>query len=79
MPVKPLRSSCVTAPSTSRPVLKHGGSISTEDAKALAKAQYKIFDQQRKLARKARADAELAELEKVSKGKKQPKKLDEKG
>ena len=62
-----------------RPVLKHGGSISTDDANALAKSQYKIFDQKRKLARKARADAELAELKKVSKAKRPSKKLEKNG
>lgn len=61
-----------------RPVLKHGGSISSDDAKAHAKAQYKIFDQRRRLARKARADAELAELKKTANETK-PKKVGKKG
>ncbi len=53
-----------------RRVLRHGGSISSEDAKAHAKAQYKLFDQRRKVAEKARVEAELAELKKLSKGRK---------
>ena len=32
----------------SRPVLKHGGGISSEDAEAHAKAEYKKFDDRRK-------------------------------
>jgi hypothetical protein len=50
-----------------RPVLTHGGSISSTEAKVVAKAQYKIFDDRRKAARKARVDAELAELKKLGK------------
>jgi hypothetical protein len=46
----------------SRPVLRGGGSVSTKDAQAHVKAQYKLFDAQRRLERKARADAELAAL-----------------
>jgi hypothetical protein len=45
-----------------RAVLKGGGRVSTEDAQAHAKAQYKLFDQRRRLERKQQADAELAAL-----------------
>jgi hypothetical protein len=45
-----------------RPVLRGGGSVSTEDAQAHAKAQYKLFDEHRRLERKRQADTELAAL-----------------
>jgi len=45
-----------------RPVLKGGGSVSTETAQTYVKAQYKIFDERRRLERKRQADAELAAL-----------------
>ena len=45
-----------------RAVLGGGGSVSTEDAKSHVKAEYRTFDEQRRLARKQRADAELAAL-----------------
>jgi hypothetical protein len=46
----------------SRPILKGGGSVSTEDATAHVKGQYKIFDARRRLVRKQQADSELAAL-----------------
>jgi hypothetical protein len=55
----------------SRAVLKGGGSISTDDAQAHAKAQYKIFDARRRLARQQQTDAELAALK--AEAKKLPK------
>ena len=54
-----------------RAVLKRGGSVSTEDAQAHAKAQYKKFDERRRLERKQQADAELATLK--AEAKKLPK------
>jgi hypothetical protein len=48
--------------SLNRAVLAHGGVVRTEKAKAHANEQYQRFDQQRKLARHAQADAALAEL-----------------
>jgi hypothetical protein len=53
-----------------RSVLDHGGSIKTEQAKALAKAQYKIFDARRKAAEKARVDKELVEVKQISRRRK---------
>lgn len=55
----------------SRSVLTRGGSVSTEDAQAYVKAQYKLFDARRRLERKQEADAELAALR--SEAKKLPK------
>lgn len=46
----------------SRPVLRGGGSVKAEVADQYVKAQYKLFDEQRKLVRKAEADAALADL-----------------
>ncbi len=48
--------------SLNRPVLTHGGAVKAEIAKAHANEQYKLFDQQRKAVRHAKADAALAEL-----------------
>lgn len=45
-----------------RPILRGGGSILAEDAQAHAKAQYRLFDERRRLERKQQADAELAAL-----------------
>ena len=52
-----------------RAVLRHGGSISSIAAREHAKAQYKIFDNRRKAAEKAKVDAELTELKKLSRPK----------
>ena len=60
-----------------RPVLRDGGSVSAEEAKAHVKRQYKLFDEQRRLARKAAADAELAALK--AEAKKLPKARKRKG
>jgi hypothetical protein len=54
-----------------RPVLRDGGFVSAEEAKAHVKAQYRIFDDRRRLALKERADAELAALK--AEAKKLPK------
>jgi hypothetical protein len=48
--------------SLNRAVLTHGGVVKTEKAKAHANEQYKLFDQQRRLARYAQADAAFAAL-----------------
>lgn len=48
-----------------RAVLTRGGSVAHKDAEAHAKREYKKFDAQRRLQRKASADAELAELRKT--------------
>lgn len=45
-----------------RPILRAGGSILAEDAQAHAKAQYRLFDERRRLERKQQADGELAAL-----------------
>ena len=45
-----------------RSVLRRGGSVSAEDAQAHAKAQYKLFDQRRRLERKRQTDTELINL-----------------
>jgi hypothetical protein len=48
-----------------RPVLKHGGSVSTQAAREHVRTQFKTFDERRRLERKASADAALAELKKA--------------
>jgi hypothetical protein len=48
--------------SLNRSVLTHGGSVKAEKAKAHANEQYRLFDEQTKLARHNQADAALAEL-----------------
>ncbi|KSB90846.1 DNA-binding protein [Caulobacter vibrioides] len=48
--------------SLNRVVLDHGGGIRHDQAEAAAKAQYKLFDDQRKATRRAQADRELAAL-----------------
>ncbi len=45
-----------------RPVLTHGGRVSSDDAEAHAKAEYKKFDAARKATRIAAAARELQEL-----------------
>jgi hypothetical protein len=45
-----------------RRVLDHGGAVLRQDAEAHALAQYEVFDQRRREARKAAADTELAAL-----------------
>jgi hypothetical protein len=46
----------------SRAVLTHGGSVSADDAKAHARAEYKKFDERRRALRTESRHAELAEL-----------------
>lgn len=48
--------------SLQRTLLRHGGVVKTEKAKAHAREQYKLFDRRRKIARHAEADAVLAAL-----------------
>ena len=48
--------------SLNRVVLNHGGSIRHEQAEARAKAEYKRFDEARRMARKEDADRALTEL-----------------
>jgi hypothetical protein len=48
--------------SLNRSILTHGGRVKTEKAKTYAHEQYGLFDQQRRLARRAQANAALAEL-----------------
>jgi hypothetical protein len=48
--------------SLNRAVLTHGGVVKAEKAKAHASEQYKLYDQQRRRARYAQADAALVEL-----------------
>lgn len=50
-----------------RAVLRGGGSISADQAKARAEAQYLEFDRRRKLERRHEADAHVAELAAVAK------------
>lgn len=50
-----------------RPVLTGGGRVSSRDAEAHVKAQYKIFDERRRLERERAADATLAELKRAAK------------
>jgi len=57
-----------------RAVLKGGGSVSTEDAQAHAKAQYKKFDERRRLERKQQVDTELAALKAEAKKLPKPRK-----
>jgi hypothetical protein len=45
-----------------RAVLRSGGSVGAEEAKARAEAQYEEFDRCRKLERRREADAQIAEL-----------------
>ena len=45
-----------------RTVLRGGGSVGTDQAKARAEAQYEEFDRRRKLERRREADAHIAEL-----------------
>jgi hypothetical protein len=49
-----------------RPVLTGGGRVSRRDAEAHVKAQYKVFDERRRLERKRAADAAIAELKRAS-------------
>jgi hypothetical protein len=63
-----------------RPVLRHGGSVSTQAAREHVKTQFKTFDQRRRLECKASADAALAELKKADRGlPKSPRKPKPKG
>jgi hypothetical protein len=45
-----------------RVVLRHGGGVRHHDAEAAAKAEYKLFDARRRLARREEADEHLAAL-----------------
>lgn len=51
-----------------RAVLRGGGSVSADQAKARAEAQYLAFDRRRKLERRSAADARIAELAAEAKG-----------
>jgi hypothetical protein len=51
----------------SRAVLRHGGRVKSNAAKAHAEKQYEAFDKQRKEVRHAEADAKLAELKSTDK------------
>jgi hypothetical protein len=53
--------------SLGRLVLDHGGSIRHEQAEGHAKAEYKRFDEARRLARREEADRGLAELKGAAK------------
>ncbi|MBR3193285.1 RhuM family protein [Bosea sp. (in: a-proteobacteria)] len=52
----------------SRAVLDGGGSVSADQARARAEAQYLAFDRQRKLERQREAEAQIAELAAEAKG-----------
>jgi hypothetical protein len=58
----------------SRAVLSRGGKVSTEDAQAHAKGEYKKFDARRRLERKQQADAELGALKAAAKSLPTPRK-----
>ena len=51
-----------------RAVLDGGGSVSADQARARAEAQYLAFDRQRKLERQREAEAQIAELAAEAKG-----------
>ena len=51
-----------------RAVLDGGGSVSADQARARAEAQYLVFDRQRKLERQREAEAQIAELAAEAKG-----------
>lgn len=59
--------------SLNRVVLNHGGSIRHEQAEARAKAEYKRFDEARRLARKEEADRALTELRATDKALPKPR------
>lgn len=48
-----------------RIVLRHGGGVRHDDAEASAKAEYRLFDAQRRLARREEADRQLAALKRA--------------
>lgn len=50
-----------------RVVLTHGGQVAAHSAKAAAERAYETFDQRRRRARRAAADAELADLKAAAK------------
>lgn len=54
--------------SLNRALLRGGGSISSEDARRRAEAEYSKFDANRKIARHDEADARIAELARQAKG-----------
>lgn len=51
-----------------RVVLRDGGSVSADEARRHAEAQYQAFDQQRRLERQREADERIAELAREAKG-----------
>jgi hypothetical protein len=53
--------------SLNRVVLGHGGDVRHEHAEAAARAQYKLFDDRRRAARRAEADRDLAALRQTDK------------
>jgi hypothetical protein len=59
--------------SLSRDVLSHGGNVRHDTAEAHAKAEYRKFDEGRRVERQERTDRELAELKAT--GKKLPKSI----
>lgn len=59
--------------SLNRVVLSHGGAIRHEEAEARAKAEYKRFDDARRLARQEAADRELSELKAAGKALPKPR------
>jgi hypothetical protein len=59
--------------SLNRVVLNHGGSIRHDEAEARAKAEYKRFDEARRLARKEEADRALGELKAAGKALPKPR------
>ncbi|KRA57384.1 DNA-binding protein [Caulobacter sp. Root656] len=48
-----------------RVVLRHGGGVRHDDAETAAKAEYKLFDARRRLARREEADEHLAALKRA--------------
>ena len=48
-----------------RVVLRSGGGVRHDDAEARAKAEYKLFDEHRRLARRENADGRLTALKQV--------------
>jgi hypothetical protein len=50
-----------------RTILRHGGSVASDDAKRHAEAEYRTFDASRKLERHREADEKIAELARTAK------------
>jgi hypothetical protein len=59
--------------SLNRPVLRHGGSISSADAKAFAARQYAAFNEKRRALRHAESDAAIAALKQADRALGKPK------